>query len=109
MIGIITSSNTHGGVKADEKSYTGFTCKRNHAMFQKRWADHDYHEEGGESLAMVQERNIEALNEILSENIDKEVVIGTHGTALSTILNWISRAISWLVSRSTAICLTDLA
>ena len=30
-------------------------------MFQKRWADHDYHEEGGESLAMVQERNIEAL------------------------------------------------
>ena len=30
-------------------------------MFQKRWADHDYHEEGGESLAMVEERNIEAL------------------------------------------------
>lgn len=81
----------------------------NHGMFQKRWADHDYHEEGGEPLAMVQERNIEVLNEILSENIDKGVVIGTHGTALSTILNWISRAISWLVSRSTAICLTDLA
>ena len=37
---------------------------------------------------MVQERNIEALNEILSENIDKGVVIGTHGTALSTILNF---------------------
>ena len=72
-------------------------------------ADHDYHEEGGESLAMVQERNIEALNEILSENIDKEIVIGTYGTALSTMLNWISRAISWLVSRRTAICLTDLA
>ena len=33
----------------------------NYAMFQKRWADHDYHEEGGESLAMVEERNIEAL------------------------------------------------
>ena len=33
----------------------------NHGMFQKRWADHDYHEEGGESIAMVQNRNIEAL------------------------------------------------
>ena len=26
----------------------------NHGMFQKRWADHNYHEEGGESIAMVQ-------------------------------------------------------
>lgn len=60
----------------------------NHGMFQKRWADHDYHEKGGESLAMVQKRNMEALNEILSENIDKEIVVGTHGTALSTILNF---------------------
>ena len=25
----------------------------NHEMFQKRWADHDYHEDGGESIAMV--------------------------------------------------------
>lgn len=65
----------------------------NHGMFQKRWADHDYHEDGGESIAMVQKRNMEALNGILSDNIlsdntDKEIVIGTHGTALSTILNF---------------------
>lgn len=33
----------------------------NHGMFQKRWADHNYHEEGGESIAMVQARNIEVL------------------------------------------------
>lgn len=64
------------------------TDGNNHAMFQKRWSDHDYHEEGGESLAMVQERNIAALNEILSENIEKDIVIGTHGTALSTMLNF---------------------
>ena len=25
----------------------------NYGMFQKRWADHDYHEDGGESIAMV--------------------------------------------------------
>lgn len=60
----------------------------NHGMYQKRWADHDYHEVGGESIAMVQKRNIEALNEILSNNADKKIVVGTHGTALSTILNY---------------------
>ncbi len=60
----------------------------NHGMFQKRWADHEYHEEGGESIAMVQKRNIEALNEILLNHKDKNIVIGTHGTALSTILNF---------------------
>lgn len=49
---------------------------------------HDYHEKGGESIAMVQKRNIEALNKILSDNPDKEIVVGTHGTALSTILNF---------------------
>lgn len=60
----------------------------NHGMFQKRWANHNYHEDGGESIAMVQKRNMEFLNKILSDNIDKEIVIGTHGTALSTILNY---------------------
>lgn len=60
----------------------------NYGMFQKRWADHDYHEEGGESIAMVQTRNIEALNQMLSDNPDKNIVVGTHGTALSTILNF---------------------
>ncbi len=60
----------------------------NKGMFQKRWENHEYHEDGGESISMVQKRNIEALNEILNENIDKNIVIGTHGTALSTILNY---------------------
>lgn len=67
-----------------EKGHDG----NNHGMFQKRWADHDYHEEGGESIAMVQKRNMEALNQILADNAGKEVVVGTHGTALSTILSF---------------------
>ena len=50
----------------------------NHGMFRKRWEDHDYHEYGGESIRMVQERNIEALNDILKNNIGKNIVIGTH-------------------------------
>lgn len=60
----------------------------NHGMFQKRWENHDYHEEGGESIKMVQSRNMEALKEILAHNRDKNIVIGTHGTALSSIMNY---------------------
>lgn len=59
-----------------------------YGMYQKRWADKNYHEDGGESVAMVQNRNMEALHEILSNNNDKNIVIGTHGTALSSILNF---------------------
>lgn len=59
----------------------------NSTMFQKRWADFDYHEEGGESLRMVQERNMQAVFEILDNHPGENVIVGTHGTALSTILN----------------------
>ena len=74
-------------------------------MYKKRWADHNYHEDGGESIEMVQQRNMEALKEILSSNRNKNIVIGTHGTALSSILNYYDnsfgfkdffRIISWL-------------
>ena len=54
---------------------------------RRRWRDFGWHEPDGESLGAVQERNIQALQEILSENAGKTLVIGTHGTALSTILN----------------------
>ena len=57
-------------------------------MFEKRWADRAYHEEGGESIAMVQSRNMQAVRRILHECEGKTVVVGTHGTALSTILNF---------------------
>jgi 2,3-bisphosphoglycerate-dependent phosphoglycerate mutase len=55
---------------------------------ERRWADFSCAEEGGESLASVQKRNIEALHEVLEKYAGKTVVIGTHGTALSTILNY---------------------
>lgn len=75
---------TDARLREREKGANG----NNHGMFQKRWADHNYHEKGGESIAMVQKRNIEALKEILAINDEKIIVIGTHGTALSTILNY---------------------
>jgi 2,3-bisphosphoglycerate-dependent phosphoglycerate mutase len=59
-----------------------------HGMYQKRWANHNFHEDGGESIGMVQKRNIEALKTILKENEGKNIVIGTHGTALSSIINY---------------------
>jgi len=66
-----------------------------HKMVQMRWKNHNFHEEGGESLAMVQNRNIAVLTNILIENQNKKedtcVVIGTHGTALSAILNYYDR------------------
>ena len=57
-------------------------------LFRRRWADHSFHEPGGESLEMVQARNIAALREILARHPEGSVAIGTHGTALSTILNY---------------------
>lgn len=57
-------------------------------MFQKRWTDFNYHESGGESLKMVQDRNIEALFELLDCHQNEKIIFGTHGTALSTILNY---------------------
>ena len=59
-----------------------------HELFRKRWADFDWHEPGGECLRSLQDRNIAALTEILEQNRDKTIVIGTHGTALSVILNY---------------------
>ena len=56
-------------------------------MFRRRWADFDFHEEGGESLGSTQERNVAAGRDILSKYEGETVLVGTHGTALSTIIN----------------------
>ena len=55
---------------------------------QSQWSDFSYRLADGECLAEVQKRNIAALNEALVKYKDKNIVIGTHGTALSTIINY---------------------
>ncbi len=55
---------------------------------QKQWEDFDFKLDGGESLREVQERNISALFEVINNNLGKRVAIATHGTALSTIINY---------------------
>ena len=85
-----TAEHYHKEIQTDERLREREKGENgnNHGMFQKRWENHDYHEEGGESIRMVQSRNIEALKEILENNQGKNIVIGTHGTALSSIMNY---------------------
>ncbi len=57
-------------------------------FIKNQWEDFSYHILDGECLFDVQKRNIKALEKILDENKNKNIVIATHGTALSTILNY---------------------
>ena len=62
------------------KDFDGF-CR-------KQWQDFSYKLSDGETLAEVQERNIAALKDVLEHFQDKTIVVGSHGTALSTIINY---------------------
>lgn len=57
--------------------------------FSKRqWKDFDYKLADGESLKEVQFRNVTALMELVQLHPETNCVIGSHGTALSTIINY---------------------
>ena len=56
-----------------------------------QWEDFDYKQSDGECLREVQERNIRALNCVLEEYRDRTIAVGSHGTALSTIVNYYDR------------------
>lgn len=62
------------------EDFSGF-CKR-------QWADFNYKLTDGETLKEVQARNIAALSDVLECYSGKTIVIGSHGTALSTIINY---------------------
>lgn len=55
---------------------------------KKQWEDFNYKLSDGECLYEVQERNIKALQDVLKRFYGKNIVIGTHGTALSTIIKY---------------------
>ncbi len=52
------------------------------------WADFNFKAEGAECLAEVQERNLRGLRKVLAAHNGENIVIATHGTALSSILNY---------------------
>lgn len=53
-----------------------------------QWSEFNYKLSDGESLNEVQRRNISALNKVLEKHKNRNIVIGTHGTALSTIITY---------------------
>ena len=56
------------------------------AFAKLQWADFDFALEHGESLRQVQQRNVEALGRALKTYEGHTIVIGSHGTALSTLV-----------------------
>jgi len=57
-------------------------------LIERQWADFSYTQSDGECLGVVQARNIAALREALARHKDQNIVIGTHGMSLSTIINY---------------------
>lgn len=55
---------------------------------KKQWEDFEYKLSDGECLREVQNRNILALEKVLDKYKGKNIVVGSHGTALSTIINY---------------------
>ena len=60
-----------------------------------QWNDFNYKLSDGECLREVQVRNIQAVMKLLRVYEDKNIVIGSHGTALSTILNYFNPSFSF--------------
>lgn len=67
-------------VIAPEKEY--------YAACKKAWKDYTYRLDGCETLEEVQQRNVQKLLELIQMHQDETIVIGSHGTALSTILHY---------------------
>ena len=62
---------------------------------KKQWEDFKYKLSDGESLEEVQSRNIKALNKVLEIYNGKNIIIGSHGTALSTIINYYDKTFGY--------------
>ena len=85
------TADEHGlDIAIDERLHERINGKNsnNLEMFRKRWADLSYSESDGECLQSVMDRNIAAVNDILDAHKDENIMVGTHGTALSTILHY---------------------
>ena len=61
----------------------------------RQWEDFDFKLSDGESLNEVQTRLIAALTDILQTYKGKNIAIGGHGTAISTIINYYDRSFGY--------------
>lgn len=55
---------------------------------KRQWEDFSYCASGGENLRQVQQRAVAALQKLLKEHPDQTLVVGGHGTCISTILHY---------------------
>lgn len=62
------------------------------AFARRQWADFSFKLSDGECLGEVQQRNVAALKALLERHSGKNIVVGSHGTALSTVLNYYDRS-----------------
>jgi len=62
---------------------------------RNQWDDFSYKLSDGECLKEVQQRNILELSSVLEQYKDKNIVIGSHGTALSTIINYYDKTFGY--------------
>ena len=88
---IKSTADAHGlDIDTDHRLHERISGKNsnNAEMFRRRWADLSFCESDGECLQSVMDRNIAAVNDILDAHRDENIMVGTHGTALSTILHY---------------------
>lgn len=61
--------------------------KNSKELIKKRWEDFAFHELAGESIGMVEKRNMKGLIELLHSHEGETILFGTHGTAVSSIFH----------------------
>ncbi|MDD7516805.1 histidine phosphatase family protein [Ruminococcus flavefaciens] len=85
------TADEHGlTIDIDERLHERISGKdsNNAEMFRRRWEDLSFCESDGESIGSVMERNMAAVNDILDKHEGENIIVGTHGTALSSILHY---------------------
>lgn len=65
------------------------------SFYHDQWMDFSHRLIGGECLSEVQDRNIRALKRLLAEHPGENMVVGSHGTALSLIVNYFDPAFDY--------------
>ena len=65
------------------------------AFARRQWADFGYKLTDGECLKEVQERNIAALTGVLKKYEGKNIAVGSHGTAIGTIIHFFDPAFGY--------------
>lgn len=62
------------------------------AVCKRMWENLDYKLEGGECIHEVQKRNLRGLHQLLQQHPGEIVVVGSHGMALSSLINFYNPA-----------------